>query len=301
MPNGNNGNNNNNNATVLATPNSPNNGTGNGNNAVKNNDPAPNNNAKSQSSAEGTRRVNPKTGKTKSKAQIQAAVMMKRAKETLNGALGIKSTASEFNPLVKIIKRENFSNANAKKAAVNAYVEEIRKKREAKVATGTKKVKAVPAVNTTASNKPKRKYVRKAKVANKNTANVTPANVGPVNVGAANDDDPVGANTVVASEEKVKEKKPKRKVENPSAAQSQYKTNMQAAKKLLNNTLSIKSMPPEHNPLVGIMRKEYGSQAEKQAAIDAHIKIIRNARAEKASKKATKGGSRTRKNRRTCL
>ena len=96
------------------------------------------------------------------------------------------------------------------------------------------------------------------------------------------------------------EKKPKRKVENPSAAQSQYKTNMAAAKKVLNNALSIKSMPPEHNPLVGIMRKEYGSEAEKKAAINAHIETIRVARAEKASKKAAKGGSRknrSRKNR----
>lgn len=285
MPNGAN-NNNNNNATVLATPNSPNNGTGNGNNAAKNNDPAANNNAKSQSSAEGTRRVNPKTGKPKTPAQIQAAVMMKRAKKVLNDALGIKSTATEFNPLVKVIKRENFANADAKKAAIDAYIEEIRAKRAAK--TGTKKVKEVKAANgnTTASNKPKRKYVRKVKIVNNAELNNDPVGAAPAVVAES-----------VASEEKVK--KPKRKVENPSAAQSQYKTNMAAAKKLLNNTLSIKSMPPEHNPLVGIMRKEYGSQAEKQEAINAHIKIVRDERDKKAAKKAGKGGSRTRKNRRS--
>jgi hypothetical protein len=73
---------------------------------------------------------------------------------------------------------------------------------------------------------------------------------------------------------------------------------MAAAKKVLNNALSIKSMPPEYNPLVGIIRKEYGSEAEKKAAINAHVEKIRAARAEKASKKAAKGGSRkSRKNR----
>ena len=149
-----------------------------------------------------------------------------------------------------------------------------------------KEVKAANG-NTTASNKPKRKYVRKVKIVNNAELNNDP-------VGAVA---PAVVAESVASEEKVK--KPKRKVENPSAAQSQYKTNMAAAKKLLNNTLSIKSMPPEHNPLVGIMRKEYGSQAEKQEAINAHIKIVRDERDKKAAKKAGKGGSRTRKNRRS--
>jgi hypothetical protein len=277
MPNGpnnnnNNNTNNNNNATVPATPNSPNNGNGNG---TRNK-----NNAKSQSSAEGTRRVNPKTGKAKTKAQIQAAVMMKRAKKVLNDALGIKSTVSEFNPIIKLIKRENFANENSRKAAVNAYIEEIRLKRS----LGTKKVKTSTSTpktaNTTVTNKPKRKYVRKVKA--ENTA-AAPA--------------PAAASPVVAPVVASGEKKPKRKVENPSASQSQYKTNMAAAKKLLNNTLSIKSMPPEHNPLVGIMRKEYGSEAEKQAAINAHVEKIRAARTEKASKKSAKGGSKTRKNR----
>lgn len=278
-----NGNNNNNNATVLATPNSPNNGN-NANEPANNNDPAvaavaTNNNAKSVSSAEGTRRVNPKTGKPKTKAQIQAAVMMKRAKKVLNDALGIKSMPPEFNPLIKIMKRENFANEASKKAAIDAYIEEIRTKRAAKV--GTKKSPKKTNGNTTVTNKPKRKYVRKAKVANNAPA---PAAVVAVVTNA----------TSVASGEK----KAKRKVENPSAAQSQYKTNMAAAKKLLNNALSIKSMPPEYNPLVGIIRKEYGSEAEKKAAINAHVEKIRTARAEKASKKANKGGSRkSRKNR----
>jgi len=277
-----NGNNNKNNATVLATPNSPNNGTGNGNNDPANNK---NNNAKSQSSAEGTRRVNPKTGKPKTKAQIQAAVMMKRAKKVLNDALGIKSTPPEFNPLIKIMKRENFANETSKKAAIDVYVEEIRTKRAAKV--GTKKSPKKTNGNTTATNKPKRKYVRKAKAANNVNA---PA---PVPVPAA-----VVAVVTNATSVASGEKKAKRKVENPSAAQSQYKTNMAAAKKVLNNALSIKSMPPEYNPLVGIIRKEYGSEAEKKAAINAHVEKIRAARAEKASKKAAKGGSRkSRKNR----
>jgi len=286
MPNGNN-NNDNNNATVLATPNSDNNGN-NANEPTNNNHPAvaavaANNNAKSQSSAEGTRRVNPKTGKPKTKAQIQAAVMMKRAKKVLNDALGIKSTPPEFNPLIKIMKRENFANETSKKAAIDVYVEEIRTKRAAKV--GTKKSPKKTNGNTTATNKPKRKYVRKAKAANNvNAPAPVPAAVVAVVTNA----------TSVASGEK----KAKRKVENPSAAQSQYKTNMAAAKKVLNNALSIKSMPPEYNPLVGIIRKEYGSEAEKKAAINAHVEKIRTARAEKASKKANKGGSRkSRKNR----
>ena len=164
------------------------------------------------------------------------------------------------------------------KAAINAYVEKIRADRAAKV--GTKKAKAGNA-NTTATNKPKRKA--KAKT---------------VEVAAVAAAAPANATSVASSE-----KKAKRKVENPSAAQSQYKTNMAAAKKVLNDALGIKSMPPEHNPLVGIMRKNYASEAEKKAAIDAHIEKIRAARAEKASKKAAKGGSRksrrnwTRKNR----
>ena len=276
--------NNNNNNVVLAS-NSENNGNGNnGNNnpQANNNDPAAaNNNARSQSSAEGTRRVNPGTGKAKTKAQIQAAVMMKRAKKVLNNALSIKSTPPEFNPLIKIMKRENFANAAAKQAAINAYVAEVRAKRNAKgtTAKAPKKAKAANA-NTTATNKPKRKYVRKAKAAN--TAEAAPA--APAEAAA----------TAVASGEK----KPKRKVETPSNLQSAYKANMAAAKKLVNNALGIKSMPPEHNPLVTIMRKEYASESEKQAAINAHIEKVRAARAEKASKKAAKGGSRkTRKNR----
>jgi len=279
------GNNNNNNNVVLAS-NSENNGNGNnGNNnpQANNNDPtAANNNARSQSSAEGTRRVNPGTGKAKTKAQIQAAVMMKRAKKVLNNALSIKSTPPEFNPLIKIMKRENFANAAAKQAAINAYVAEVRAKRNAKgtTAKAPKKVKAANA-NTTATNKPKRKYVRKAKVVN--TAEAAPA--APTEAAAP---------TAVASGEK----KPKRKVETPSNLQSAYKANMAAAKKLVNNALGIKSMPPEHNPLVTIMRKNYASEAEKKAAINAHIEKVRAARAEKASKKAAKGGSRkTRKNR----
>lgn len=277
-----NGNNNNNADTVLATPNSKNNGNNNANEdpAANNNNPtaaANNNNAKSQSSAEGTRRVNPGTGKAKTKAQIQAAVMMKRAKKVLNNALSIKSTPPEFNPLIKIMKRENFANEAAKKAAINAYVETIRAKRAAAPATTKRVAKKEKAANATVSNKPKR--VRKAKAANAPTAAAAPAATNTASVASG-------------------EKKAKRKVENPSAAQSQYKTNMAAAKKLLNNALGIKSMPPEHNPLVGIMRKEYATEAEKKAAINAHVEKIRAARAEKASKKAAKGGSRkTRKNR----
>ena len=283
MPNGNNNNNNN---TVLATPNNENNENDNNVEPI-----AVVATPKSQSSAEGTRRVNPGTGKTKTKAQIQAAVMMKRAKKVLNDALGIKSTPPEFNPLIKIIKRENFANENSKKAAINAYVAEIKTKRNAKAATkkSPKKAKAANG-NTTVTNKPKRKYVRKAKV----VANAAPA---PAPAPAPKTPPPAAPTPPPASTEK----KPKRKVEIPSALQSQYKTNMAAAKRLLNNTLSIKSMPPEHNPLVGIMRKEYASEAEKKAAIDEHVEKIRRARAEKASKKATKGGGRnyrTRKNRR---
>jgi hypothetical protein len=276
------GNNNNNNLVPASnSENNENGNNGNNNPQANNNDPtAANSNARSQSSAEGTRRVNPGTGKAKTKAQIQAAVMMKRAKKVLNNALSIKSTPPEFNPLIKIMKRENFANAAAKQAAINAYVAEVRAKRNAKATTAKapKKAKAANA-NTTVSNKPKRKYVRKAKAANTAEAAPAPAEAAP---------------TAVASGEK----KAKRKVENPTNLQTAYKANMAAAKKLVNNALGIKSMPPEHNPLVGIMRKEYASEAEKKAAINAHIEKVRAARAEKASKKAAKGGSRkTRKNR----
>ena len=276
MPN----NNNNNNATVPANSNA--------NNDPQGNDPEDNNNnnnAKSKSSAEGTRRVNPGTGKAKSAAQIRAAVNMKRAKTLINQKLNIKSRAHEFNPLIKILKRENFSNAAAKEAAINEYIEQLREKREAQ--SGTKKAKKNTAPkNTTTTNKPnkpKRKYVRKPK-----------PNAVPVPV-VVNEPSPASTATTV--------KKEKKKVINPSESQIRYKSNMTAAKKYLNNALSLKSMPPEYNPLVKYMRNDKLSEAERKAAMNAHVETVRVARNAKASKKNVKGGSRksrknmTRKNR----
>jgi hypothetical protein len=273
MPSSNNENakaNNNNNAGSLLYVSSSNNNNA-ANTAAK--AAAENNNSKSASSAEGTRRVKPGTGKAKSRKEIGFAVNMKHAKKTLNNALGIKSMPPEFNPLIKIMKADYNSEA-AKKAAINAHIEKVRKGREEKAAAKSAK-KASNASATV-------KKPRKAKV-----ANATPA--APAGNGA-----PASANT----------KSTKRsKREAPTNKEGKLKENMTAAKKQLNNALGIKSMPPEFNPLVTIMRKSYNSESDKQAAINAHIAKVRNARSAKAAKKAAnknaKGGSWTRKNRRS--
>ncbi len=263
----------NNNQESLRTANSNNNNDPEnvGNNANANPTAASNNNSKSASSAEGTRRVKPGTGKAKSKKEIGFAVNMKHAKKTLNNALGIKSMPPEFNPLIKIMKASYNSEA-AKKAAIDAYIEKIRKAREEKTAARAAK----KASNTTTAKKP-----RKAKA--------------PAAPGAGNG---TAANTTASA------KRSKRAA--PTAAEGKLKENMLAAKKRLNNTLGIKSVPPEFNPLVTIMRKSYNSESDKQAAINAHIAKVRKARndkaATKAAKKTTEGGSRknrTRKNRRS--
>jgi hypothetical protein len=258
-----------------------NNENGNNNNSNNNNDPTnevanvvSNNNSKSASSAEGTRRVKPGTGKAKSRKEIGFAVNMKHAKKTLNDALGIKSMPPEFNPLIKIMKT-SYNSETDKKSAINAYIEKVRKGREDKAAA--KSAKKASNASTTV------KKPRKAKVANAAPA-PTPAGNGA----------PASANTKSA-------KRSKRAA--PTNKEGKLKENMTAAKKQLNNALGIKSMPPEFNPLVTIMRKSYNSESDKKAAINAHIEKVRKARndkaATKAAKKNVKGGSRTRKNRRS--
>jgi hypothetical protein len=267
MPSSNNeNNNNNNNGSLQSMSNNNNNDPVNvGNNAAptaKNN----NNNRKSASSAEGTRRVKPGTGKAKSRKEIGFAVNMKHAKKTLNNALGIKSMPPEFNPLIKIMKA-SYNDEASKKAAVNAYIEKVRKAREEKTASRAAKKSA----NTTV------KKPRKAKMTV--NANPTPAGNGP----------PVSTTA----------KRSKR--EAPTEKEGKLKENQLAAKKRLNNALGIKSMPPEFLPIMTIMRKTNISESEKKTAIDAQIEKVRKAREEKAAakKKPGSGGSRTRKNRRS--
>lgn len=241
-----------------------------GNNAAPTGARNNNNNRKSASSAEGTRRVKPGTGKAKSRKEIGFAVNMKHAKKTLNNALGIKSMPPEFNPLIKIMKA-SYNDEASKKAAVNAYIEKIRKAREEKTAGRAAKKAA-----TTTVKKP-----RKAKVtANADpTASATPAGNG------------LPASTTA--------KRSKR--EAPTEKEGKLKENQLAAKKRLNNALGIKSMPPEFLPIMTIMRKTNISESEKNTAIDAQIEKVRKAREEKAAakKKPASGGTRTRKNRRS--
>ena len=235
-----------------------------------------NNNNKSASSAEGTRRVKA-SGKAKSRKEIGFAVNMKHAKKTLNNALGIKSMPPEYNPLIKIMTA-SYNSETDKKSAINAHIEKVRKGREEKASAKSAK-KASNASATV-------KKPRKAKVVNATPAAPAPA---PAGNGA-----PASANTKTA-------KRSKR--EAPTNKEGKLKENMTAAKKQLNNALGIKSMPPEFNPLVTIMRKSYNSESDKKAAINAHIEKVRKARndkaATKAAKKNAKGGSRTRKNRRS--
>jgi hypothetical protein len=253
-----------------------NNNNGSNTNSNNNNDPTnalSNNNSKSASSAEGTRRVKPGTGKAKSRKEIGFAVNMKHAKKTLNNALGIKSMPPEFNPLIKIMKA-SYNSETDKKSAIDAHIEKVRKGREEKAAAKSAKKNST----TTTVKKP-----RKAKA----------ANAAPVSTPAGNGA-PAFANTKSA-------KRSKRAA--PTNKEGKLKENMTAAKKQLNNALGIKSMPPEFNPLVTIMRKSYNSESDKKAAINTHIEKVRKARndkaATKAAKKNVKGGSRTRKNRRS--
>ena len=230
--------------------------------AAKNN----NNNQKSASSAEGTRRVKPGTGKAKSRKEIGFAVNMKHAKKTLNNALGIKSMPPEFNPLIKIMKT-SYNNESAKDAAVKAYIEKIRQAREEKTAARNAKK-----ATTTTVKKPRK---------TKTTANTASAT-------------PTGNGAPVSSTAK------RSKREAPTEKEGKLKENQLAAKKRLNNALGIKSMPPEFLPIMTIMRKTNVSESEKNTAIDAQIEKVRKAREEKAAKKkSSSGGSRTRKNRRS--
>jgi hypothetical protein len=161
--------------------------------------------------------------------------------------------------------KATYNDEASKKAAVNAYIEKIRKAREEKTASRAAKKAA-----TTTVKKP-----RKAKV----TANAVPTGNG------------APASTTA--------KRSKR--EAPTEKEGKLKENQLAAKKRLNNALGIKSMPPEFLPIMTIMRKTNISESEKKTAIDAQIEKVRKAREEKAAakKKPASGGSRTRKNRRS--
>lgn len=95
-------------------------------------------------------------------------------------------------------------------------------------------------------------------------------------------------------------KKEKKKRTTVSNKESTYKDDMKAAKALLNSRLSIKSTPPEHNPIAKIMRGQYNSEADRNAAINAHIEKVRKGREQAKETKSAVGRLKknaTRKNR----
>jgi hypothetical protein len=115
-------------------------------------------------------------------------------------------------------------------------------------------------------------------------------------------------NAAAAATKKNKpEKKPKKKRTTVSKNEATYKANMKAAKAMLNAKLSIKSTPPEHNPIARLMRNKTLTNNARQAAINAHIQRVKEDRnASKATgarvgrlKKPEKPKNATRKNRRS--
>lgn len=235
-------------------------------NALNNNNNNNNNNgeSKSNSSAEGTRRVKPGKGVAKSNAEIKYAVAMKRAKTLLNQTLKIKSMPPEFNPLVTIMRKNYASSAN-RNAAIQNYVEKVRTRRE-KAEIDKEVAREAKAV---AAAKPP-KAPAKAKAKAKTPVSESKANSPP-------------------------------KAKGKSEKQLKLAANQSVARSTINDALGIKATAAEINQLVSIMRAAHNSNADRTAAINKFVRSVEKSRANATARKprAKKAGNATRKNRRS--